>query len=275
MNSRSKPAALAALLLLALPGFSRAETPTQRLFTAVADRDPVYAQLAKLSHAGLLEPSDAKAPLTRYEVARRILKARQKYGQIVVALASVDVPPPPDEGTALPVAGGSTPAAAGKTESATASDTAGSPDAEVSLEEAAATLNSLEDAYQYEIKVLKDRIKSLGDQVDDLEGRQYATRKKLKSLLFAPKVAIHGLGRAFGLTRHYYGADPPNPPDARVTRAYLDLCPEGMVSKELSWNGSFRFQSTFEPDTNQQIIVRRIDVKFNPPWMSVVFGDFE
>jgi hypothetical protein len=133
----------------------------------------------------------------------------------------------------------------------------------------------LEEAYQFELKVLKDRIQALKDKTDDLEAQQYATRKKVKSLLYAPKAALHGVGRAFASSSQYSKSAPDAVKGVRDTNGYLDIAPDGVVSKELFWAACFRFESTFLPDTNSQMTLRHLGVRFNPPWFSMSVGDFE
>jgi len=274
MNSRFKIWALAAFLVLGGAAFLRAETEPSRLFETVADNDKVYGQLRLLADAGILDASDAVAPLTRYDVAKRIQKARVKYDAIVVAMTAADVPPPPEDDKKLPEAGKAPEASANASEAEAAEVVVPEPK-EISIEDAASTLHSLEEAYQFELKVLKDRIQALKDKTDDLEAQQYATRKKVKSLLYAPKAALHGVGRAFASSSQYSKSAPDAVKGVRDTNGYLDIAPDGVVSKELFWAACFRFESTFLPDTNSQMTLRHLGVRFNPPWFSMSVGDFE
>src|ERR1019366_4436259 len=72
----------------------------EKLFDTVPSTDVTYTQLNQLALAGLLTAKDAAAPLTRYDVVQRILKAHQKYDELVVAQADMEIPPPPADGQA-------------------------------------------------------------------------------------------------------------------------------------------------------------------------------
>jgi hypothetical protein len=273
MNSLFKYVALAACLVLGGASFLRAQATTDRLFETVAKNDGVYGQLRLLANAGILDVSDAAAPLTRYDVAKRIQKARIKYDAIVVAMNAADVPPPPEDDKALPEAGNTSPGESNASVAGNEEVVVPKPK-EVSIEEVAATLHTLEEAYSYELKALQDRVQALKDKADELETNQYATRKKLKSLLYAPQIAIHGLGRASAYGEKQYG-DAVSGPATVASSGFLDLTPVGIVSKELGWDATLRFYSGFKPDATDAISVRRISVRFDPPWLSMKAGDFE
>lgn len=273
MNSLFKRLALAALLAFGCLAAARAETSSVNTPGSLDAADLTSARLRLLERAGLLEASDTTAPLTRRGVAEKVLKARSKYETLVVAMNAAEVPPPPEDDKSLPTVGGSD-AAVGAT------GDAGTADAleeihEPSIEEAAASLHSLEEAYASEIKTLKERVRALKDRVDTLEAKQWADRKKVKSLQYAPKVAILGLGRGNASSRQFSGNAAPTPKADRSTNAFLDLCPTGTVSKNLFWDTCLRLQSALLPSSDAQVSVRRISVQFNPPWFSLWMGDFE
>src|ERR1035441_7476572 len=60
---------------------------SENIFSVVPEGDPTYGQLRQLSAAGLLSPQEAVAPLSRYDVAKRLVEARDRYGSWVVAQA--------------------------------------------------------------------------------------------------------------------------------------------------------------------------------------------
>jgi hypothetical protein len=250
-----------ALLFLGVPSWAGA-VAENTLFTVVSENDPVYGQLHQLAETGLLSPQDAKAPLTRFDVARDILKAQDQYDEIVLADAApvlaagnrvVPSPPPPPK---------------------------------PQLSQAGTILHNLEETYQYELGKLKDSVKALGRSMDDLENQEYGLRKRVKGIEQFPTIAVHGLGRAFGLSQQYSGDDPnslyPNP-GYRLTYGFLDLEPEAIVTKEIKFNGTVRVETNFSPSpfnteistSNFSMDLRRICMEFNPPWLSAVLGDFE
>jgi hypothetical protein len=98
--------------------------------------------------------------------------------------------------------------------------------------EAIKNLNSLEEAYRYELKFVKDKVDGLKAKVDDLDGQLYDLRKRLKGIEQYPTIAVHGLGRAFGKFEEVDGLSPTG---YRSTNGYLDLQPFGTISKEVRW----------------------------------------
>ena len=262
--------------MLAVLGTARpTSATTDELFIVVPASDTTYGKLRDLASAGLLEPPDAQGPLTRFEVARRILKAEDHYKRLVVALASVDIPPPPEDSA--------TPLKANPGDSlgpgTAATDEGAEPDEipEVPLEQAAAELHSLRETYQFELDLVQKRLKALQDRMDEIESRQFEFRKKQKSLENAPSVTIHGLGRAMGIAQHLFGdfGAPQNHRSLLSNPGYLDLAPEGIVSKEVRWKSIFRIGTTFQPNETVVFVPRWIEMDLTPPWFSATFGDFK
>ena len=73
------------------------------------------------------------------------------------------------------------------------------------LTEAEKNLKSLQDAYQYELDVVKKQKQSLQDAVSDGEAAQYEIWKDLKGVEEYPSVSVHGLGRMIGISQEYSG----------------------------------------------------------------------
>ena len=94
-----------------------------------------------------------------------------------------------------------------------------------------------------------------------------------------PTIAVHGLGRVFGLAQQYegnYSGVAFVNPGVRALSGFLDLEPEGTVSKEVRWSSILRTSSTFQSDpTDFQLNLRKITLEFNPTWLSATLGDFE
>jgi len=249
------------LILLTIVQATNAAS-SDTLFTVVPAADPVYGQLHQLSDAGLLTPSDTNAPLTRYDVALDILKARDQYQEIVVT----------DAQTARPSGTTYAPAPARPAPSV--------------IYKAGVILHNLEETYKFELGRLKDSVQTLGNSMDDLEAKEFALRKRIKGIDQYPTIAIHGLGRAFGFTQQYSGDYSgiyfPNP-GMRLTYGYLDLQPEATVTKEISFSGILRFETNFSPfnmnqensNNNFTVTFRRVTLEFNPAWLSATLGDFD
>lgn len=299
-------------LLFSLATLTSAENdPSSNLFSVVPQGDPTYAELKQLAQAGWISSKDLAPTLTRFDVVQLIEKAKQKSGELVVA--DDEIPPPPPDGNtpaaspapaepAAPAAStnppqaapaaAETPATSNDMELAPAPDVIGvnsaaevnAPAAPTTVQEEAQraeaikNLHSLEDAYQYELKLVKDKVQALKDKTGDLENQQYDLRKRIMGVSSQyPKVAVYGLGRAFGLYQEYSGNLPPyaSLPGTRLTSGYLDLNPVGTVSKEVSWNTIIRIGSDFEPVNPVSITLRRVTMDFNPPWFSAQVGDFD
>ena len=276
LRSSLRNSGIATLLFLFI-GFGGQRAFAESMFSTVPDKDVTYRQLAQLAKAGLLDKDDVAAPLTRFDVARSILKAQQKYDEIVVAQADMEIPPPPENGAAA-----TSPADQSVIAPTSAAGPAtGAPTPEVdddaSLAKAAENLHSLKEAYDSELTKLKDRLKALGDQVDQADADQYDLRKRIKGITQFPSVSVHGLGRAFAYSQQYWGNLPSfvTIPGYRHTYGYLDLGPEGTVSKEIKWKAIFRIQSSLAFSDTPVLTVRRITMDFNPSWMSATIGDFD
>src|SRR5579871_980466 len=295
MNSRSK--ILLAALLAFLPLSARAGNGAQPdLFSTIPAGDATYTQLKQLAEAGLLSPKDLAPTLTRFDVAELILKAESR--EIVVAQAD-EIPPPPGDNSS---SSNASPASPAKPSSATTGsndmelpspgdvigpNSAAEANAPATVDttaqeeaarlEAIKSLHSLEDAYQFELKLVKDKIEALRGKVDDIDAQQYDLRKRIKGISQFPTVAVYGLGRATGIVQQYGGALPSylTLPGTRSTFAFLDLNPTGTVSKEVKWNTIIRLASSVEPNTPGEFILRRVSMDFNPPWFSARLGDFD
>ncbi len=285
------------------------------LFSVVPAGDPTYVQLGDLEKAGLLVPGASQGPLTRYEVAERVFQAREQFHEIVVAQAD-EIPLPPDLGAptlptsdntgaaappalpapaapvvapaaspssaevnlvpASPVAlpGAAAPAASAPTPSAT-------PEDPLKWSKIAATLNSLEDAYQYELKEIQKPANTLSDKTQQLENGQYDLSKRLKGITEYPTIAWHGLGRVFGAAQRLTSADPgltlPEN-DNFQGRGYIDFEPEGVVSKQVRWELMVRYGTAMVANDSQAIdmfLPRRGTMELKTPWFSATLGDFD
>ncbi|HVZ81488.1 MAG TPA: hypothetical protein VHE12_11935 [bacterium] len=300
MWSRSK-----VLLLFLLPALGFAQ---QRpgLFSTLPAGDLAYGELTQMAQAGLLDQKDLAPVLTRYDVALLIEKAEGKRQEWVVAQADEIPPPPPSdsEPTAAPapsaapaassvpapVAPSAAPAAAPANDNmelpspgdvitldsaaqVNAPTTVSGAQEEAARAEAIKNLNSLEEAYQYELKYVKDKVDALQSKVDDVDSQLYDLRKRLKGIEQYPTIAVHGVGRAFGIYQELDGTG--SVKGVRFTQGYLDLQPIGTISKEVRWNMILRLGSTFQPDDTPVLGLRRITMDFNPPWFSAQVGDFD
>lgn len=298
MNSRSKIVLIALLSLM--PFSARAGNDTPDLFSTVPAGDITYRQLNQLAQAGLILPKDLAPSLTRFEVAQLIRKAQSKADEIVVAQAD-EIPPPPadNSSTASSPAPASpatkpqatTPSASNDMELSSPGDVIGAnsatevnaPTTQTNAQEEAArleaikSLHSLEDAYQFELKLVKEKVAALKDKVDDADAQQYDLRKRIKGISQFPNIAVYGLGRAFGMAQEYTGSVPGFYvlPGTRSTLAYLDLNPTGTISKEVRWNTILRLSSDLMSNTPGGFTLRRVTMDFNPPWLSAKLGDFD
>jgi hypothetical protein len=192
------------------------------------------------------------------------------------AQAGGDVPPPPDSGdiTTQPAADEESPAAGPQAAASSA-------------------IGTLEEAYQQELTALQGDVKAASERVKKLENDQFKLWRRMKSLKNSTAIYLHGLGRAFTntdaekttLTTPVTIAGPVTVVEdvesvatshAHYQSSYLDLNPQGVVSKEIRWSAIFRVQSTVVPQASQDVFsIRRATLEFNPSWMSSTFGDFE
>ena len=272
-------------LLLPTSGFTEG---SDSLFSTVPPGDVTYSRLAQLEKAGLIPKPQGKGLLTRFEVADLIWKAQGKYDEIVLAQAD-DIPPPPADGavdtTPAPASDKTSPAppaAPAVSAPSAASPPAAVPtvaDDEAELAEAKKNLHSLTDAYQYELKRIKDRVGAVKDHVTALDASQYDLWKRLQGIVEYPNVAVHGLGRAFAFSQQYFGNNTGlynSYISFRDTYGYLDLMPEGVVQKEVRWNSILRLGTNIEPDaTTDFLLFRRITLEVKAPWFSATLGDFD
>ncbi len=276
------------IILFSFIGFFLAQVKSvalagDNLFTVVPANDSTYESLQQLEQAGLLTSGSSRAPLTRFEVAGLIMKAQKKYDEIVVADSDLDLPAPSDM-TITPPISTPTPAAAApaaavpaKTAVPTLSPT---PDEAVVLAQALKSLHNLKEAYQYELDRVKGDVKMTEDQETTVENSQYALWKRLQGITEYPTITWHGLGRAFGISRQYWG-DPAYSSLGSAERegfGYLDFQPIGVVSKQVRWDAVLRYQTAFESNNYPGIdwlLFRRATMEFNPSWFSATVGDFE
>ena len=247
-----------------------------KLFETVPLGDTTYSQLRDLAKAGLIKAKEVEAPLTRYDVVQRILKAHQKYDGLVVAQADMEIPPPPADGQ-TPAAASSDELQAPGSEKVSA-QAAANDDSPEGLAKAAKSLRSLDEAYQYELKAVKGRLKAVQDRAANVDADQYDLRKRIVGIEQFPTVAVHGVGR-FSLMSNQYDTASSGVslqyPGARTTNAFLDLIPVGIVGKEISWSSIFRIQSSVVSNDSPLFTVRRVSMNFNPSWLSVTVGDFD
>jgi hypothetical protein len=291
-------------------GALSATTP-DGLFGIVPSGDKTYAQLSSLEKAGWLPAGSAKAPLTRFEVAQRIFNAQQKSRAIVLAQADADIPPPTDDSESSsatsevpappPAAAAPAPAVApapAAAAPAAAAPAVSTPEAPVatatpdpSIAEAQAeaeaekNLNSLQEAYQYELEKVKKLKKTIQDKVAKGEAVQYGLWRDLKGIQEYPSLSVHGLGRMIGISQEYTG-DYSNPrfinPAVRNLTGYLDLVPTFSIAKQLRWDGLMRIGTSAlplvgtsnAPGAGDSIYFRRMSVEFSPDFMEASLGDF-
>ncbi len=285
MTRISKIAALGVAAFLGAWGGACALTDSH-VFDLVPAGDPTYAQLQQLEDTGLLPPGASQGPLTRFEVAQRVYGAQQKLKEILLAQADMELPPPPPEEGAN--ASAQAPAAG---ETAAPSTEAGPlwKDPQ-KIAEAEKNIDSLQAAYDFELKLVRDQKADLEDQVSKAEAAQFDLWKSVNGLTEYPSMSIHGLGRMFANSQQYYGdpnLDFPNAGD-RYMLGYLDLEPTGSVGTQVRWSGIVRL-GTFglpiegldynitvdTPSATQDFIaLRRIEADFNPDFMSAKVGDF-
>ncbi len=277
---------------------------SEGIFSVVPSNDMTYLQLGQLEKAGLLSPGDSQGPLTRFEVAQRVAKARDQYREIVVAQAD-EIPLPPDLGEpSLPSTSSSAPPVAAVPASpapapvspadssvpeippvaqaavpAAVTPTA-TPEDPLKWSKIAATLNSLEDAYQYELKDIQTPVKGLADKTQDLENAQYDLLKRIKGITEYPTIAWHGLGRVFGAVQRLSltttGATV-SPEDNSQGRGYIDFEPEGVVSKQVRWELMVRYGTAMVANDSQAIdsfYPRRGTMELKTPWFTATLGDF-
>ncbi len=264
------------IFILVLSGSSAVCAGEGALFDFVPPGDPTYHQLKQLEATGLLKKGASGNTLTRFEVAKLILSAEAKYGEIVVAQADIDLPPPPEfraeyeKDAAEPTVNSRT-ARARLTPLPTPDESPGF------LDRAAKILHSLEEAYDYEVKVVKYRVKAAQYEAAGIDKEQYDLLKRLNGISQYPSISIHGLGRAFGFSQVYSGDFPVSivNPSYRGTVGYLDLEPQAVVSREVGWNAMIRVGSGLQPNTAlDSLTLRRVTLEFDPDWMSATLGDF-
>lgn len=243
-------------------------------FSVVASGDAVYAKLHQLEEAGLLLQGSSEPSLTRFEVAQRLFKARVRYKEIVVAQADMDLPPPPPDDNGAP------PPPPGEVESTGGTTTSEKPSLwndPQKIAEAEKALKTLEEAYQFELGLVRDQKTDLEGALSRVEAAQYDLWKGLKGITQYPSLSVHGVGRAFVFNDRNYGAfiGSAKPYDLSFL-GYLDLELMGSVDKAVRWDALFRYSTNSLPLIgNDGLTVRRISLEFNPDFMSATFGDFE
>jgi len=294
MNLRSKIILFALSAFLPLSVWAGNDARPD-LFSTVPAGDITYTQLKQLADAGLLSPKDLSPSLTRFDVAELILKAESR--EIVVAQADEIPPPPGDNSTSSSTAPASpskpssaAPAGSNDMELPSPGDVIGPNSAaeanapatvdtgaqeEAARLEAIKSLHSLEDAYQFELKLVKDKVEALRGKVDDADAQQYDLRKRIKGISQFPTIAVYGYGRAWGIVNQVSGPVSGLNYGARSSFGFLDLNPTGTISKEVKWNTIIRLGSDMESNTPGEFILRRVTMDFNPPWFSAKLGDFD
>ncbi len=289
------------LLLFSLMGSRSFASTNSDFFKPVPANDPTYAQLQQLEDSGLLPQGASQKELTRYEVAKLIWKARENYKQIVVAssdmtlppsTASMDSgssddefapPPPPSEGIMADktAAASGPPPPAAPTPKPTP-DYVHHPEL---LAAAEANLNSLEQAYQLELDAVLQAKGSMLDHLAKAESDQYDLWRGVKSLTESPSFSIHGIGRMFGIFQDYYATYNLglSNPTHQYMSGYLDLAPQGSITKQIQWGGILRLGTSglplngvFEyPNLGFDLInFRKITLNFSPDFMTATVGDF-
>jgi hypothetical protein len=295
MKSISKTFLVPVIGLALFAGIARASDRSQ-LFSLVPQGDSAYTSLSVLESDGLLSPGDSKGPLTRFEMAERIFKAETQYKVIVVAQNDMDLPPPPPDagGTPLPPGDNAAPAVGGSELSSSAGSSAPIWKDPKKVEEAEKNLKTLQEAYDFELKLVKDQKEDLNSKLSKAESDQFDLWKSVKGITEYPSVSIHGVGRAFAWGDQYFGNTSffpnsfrnPNSNNLNTSNAFregfafLDLEPTGSVSKELRWMASLRLATDLLPVTQpsaptlEGFGIRRVSAEFNPDFMSVSLGDF-
>ncbi len=187
-------------------------------------------------------------------------------------------PPPAPDTTAPAVAAPAAPAPAEATAVPTPSAT---PEDPMKWAKLAETLNSLEDAYQYELKDIKAPVNDLNDKTQALENGQYDLLKRLKGIDEYPTITWHGIGRVFGAAQRFTSSDPGYTPpqnDNFQGRGYIDFEPVGVIGKQIRWELIVRYGTAMVANDSQAIdsfLPRRGTMELKTPWFSATFGDFD
>jgi hypothetical protein len=268
-------------LAIALMGAAVCFAAEDFLFDIVPKSDATYAQLKQLENVGWIKKGSGDDLLTRFEVAKLILGAESKYEEIVVAQATEDIPPPP------PSYGADDNILPSETEGKAAPEPEKTPaqptplptpdESPLGLDRAAYNLHSLEQAYDYEVKMAKYRLRASEFEADHVDKAHYDLLNRLNGVTQFPNISIHGLGRAFGFSRKLSGDFPVTilNPLWRDTAGYLDLAPQGVVSKQVAWSALLRVTSPLQPNAGlDSLAFRKITLQLNPEWASFTLGDF-
>ncbi len=337
MKPASKLYLLPALMFFLATGEIAASTSAD-LFKAVPAGDATYVKLQTLELAGLIPAGAADKTLTRYEVADLILNAQKNYKAIVVADANMtpsvpastspsvsdampsaaaadsaedySTPPPPSESVM-----NSDPAAAAATPPPVAPTPKPTPNYALHPEllvNAEAALKSLDEAYELELLAVMQAKGVMLDDLNKAEADQYQLWRDVKSVTESPSVAIHGVGRMFGVSENVYGnfsltgraltitggkattvSTGPvyiTNPESQYMNGYLDLNLTGTITKQLQWDsilrlgtsalpltGTFQGNNSFDTvnNTNYDTMnFRWISLHFSPDFMQADLGDF-
>ncbi len=254
MKPGSSRLLLAALLwaTLAVPGV-RAESA--RLFEIVPAGDPTYAGLKKLEAAGLLQTRALDGSLTRYDVAARLIEARQHRGEIVLAQVDLQSLPSLDEGAEIPTT----------VEQAQGVDS---------------TLSSLEGAFQAELNDLQTSAKDLKERTGALEEAQTRTRRKILGIRNLPSVRLNGVGRVIVFDDRVTEplASDPSAVNTLFACGYVDLMPRGSLGRDLQWGFLARVATALMPvenDPGDTLSLRRIWAEYSPSFLTIRVGDFD
>jgi hypothetical protein len=194
--------------------------------------------------------------------------------------APASPPPPPDASTApsIPLPGTATVSPVAATQPPVPTAT---PEDPLKWAKLAETLNSLEDAYQYELKDIQTPVKDLDDKTTTLENEQYDLLKRLKGIDEYPTIAWHGLGRVFGAGERLTSTIPGlslSQNDNVQGRGYIDFEPEGVIGKQIRWDLIVRYGTAMVENDSQAIdsfFPRRGSMELKAPWFTATLGDFD
>lgn len=250
------------------------------LYRTVPQGDPAYAQLRVLSNHGYLSADSIQAPLTRYDVARLILRAKKSYDETrLTRVAQADLDLSGETSVSQPAPSGN--------------GDLGLSDASATSQEdqdAAKAFNSLQQAYDYELDQVKGQVKELQTRVQKMDDQNYRLWKQVRGLSTNPSISLHGDGRSASYSKRSYGDLSAYPSSSIKNYTMLNLMPSGVISKELSWYAICRIATNMAPSASTLegvgdkfynigsgagIEMERITVNLNPDFMEANFGDFD
>ncbi len=136
-------------------------------------------------------------------------------------------------------------------------------------------LTSLEAAYQAELKALQGDVKQAADRTKKLEEDQFKVWRRIRAIETGSAIRLNGLGRVFTNAIQIYRTPSVNAHN-RYQSAFLDMNPNGTVSKEVRWGAVIRVGSSMNPPNAADLFtIRRLAIDFNPAWISGTLGDFD